>query len=265
MGSCIVRLRFSVRFAGLLPVFMCLLMALGSGTAMANTADSGSKSGKSSKANDTKARVCKAPNPVSAYVLGDSLSYGLKMAGFEVTLRALFRGPQKISFDGGRSITTPGTHIKQSALDSVVSDAAFIASSKVIIVVLGTNMLEPDFTASQTELLRKLKALSPGAMVYWVDIGATITNYATAWSERNKLIYGNADKFGYKVISRYKAIFGPDVDPFRIAPGRLFPGMTSESGYGGVGSVHGHDLALADAILNTLLIDLDQIMGRSTC
>lgn len=265
MVSRISRVRFFRRFDRLLPMFLCLLMALASGAAMANTPESGSKSGKSSKSSDTKARQCKAPNPVSAYVLGDSLSYGLKMAGLEVTLRALFRGPQKISFDGGRSITTPGTHIKQSALESVVADAAFITSSKVIIVVLGTNMLEPDFTASQTELLRKLKALSPGAMVYWVDIGATMSNYATPWSERNKLIYGNADKFGYKVISRYKAIFGPDADPFRIAPGRLFPGMTSESGYGGVGSVHGHDLALADAILNTLLIDLDQIMGRPTC
>lgn len=203
-------------------------------------------------------KTCQA-TPGSAYVLGDSLAFGLKHAGLEVTLRALLRGTQTISFDGGRSITTPGTHIKKSALDSVDADAALISSAKVVIIVLGTNMLEANFAESQIALMRKLKALNPRAHYFWVDIGATMSNYAAQWSERNKTIYDNAQILGYQVISRYKAIFGANADPFRIQAGALFPGYTSEQGYGGQGSVHGYDLELSQAILDALLRNLSQI------
>lgn len=209
--------------------------------------------------------TCVPAAPASAYVLGDSLGYGLKMAGFETTLRALLRGPQMISFDGGRSITSPGTHIKKTALESVDLDAAFISKAKVVVIVLGTNIVEANFTDSQTLLLKKLKALAPKATYYWVDIGATISIYAQAWSDRNKLIYDNASPLGYKVISRYKAIFGPEADPLHITPGRVFPGYAPEPGYGGQGSVHGNDTALAEGILDALLTDLNTITGGPHC
>lgn len=192
-------------------------------------------------------------SPASAYVLADSLGMGLKHVGFEVTLRALLRGPQKISFDGGRSITTPGMHIQQSALDSVDIDASFISGAKIIIIILGTNLLETNFAESQITLMNKLRILAPNAAYYWVDIGATMSTQAAQWSERNKLIYANANQLGYQVISRYKTIFGPDADPLRIKPGQLFPGYDSEAGYGGEGNIHGYYLELSQAILDALI------------
>jgi len=204
------------------------------------------------KSAEKPANTCQI-TPASAYVLGDSLAYGLKHAGLEVTLRALLRGPQTISFDGGRSITTPGMHIKKSALESVDADAALVSAAKVIIVVLGTNIMEPNFGESQAVLMRKLRGLNPKAHYFWVDIGATMSNFTVQWSERNKTIYDNAQPLGYQVISRYKAIFGPGADPLRIQPGLLFPGYASEPGYGGQGSVHGYDLELSQAILDALL------------
>lgn len=210
------------------------------------------------------ARYCQL-TPASAYLLGDSLGMGLKLAGLEVTLRALLRGPQKISFDGGRSITTPGMHIQQSALDSVQADAAFIAGAQVVIIVLGTNLLEANFAESQRALMHKLKALAPHAIYFWVDIGATMSTQAQQWSERNKTIYAQAPLLGYQVISRYQAIFGPASDPLQIQAGRLFPGYQSEPGYGGEGNIHGYDLALSEAILDALILNQHRIQGGQVC
>lgn len=204
-------------------------------------------------------------SPASAYLLGDSLALGLKLAGMEVTLRALLRAPPKISFDGGRSITTPGMHIRQSALESVEADAAFISSAQVIIIVLGTNLMEVDFAESQMALMRRLKALAPRAVYFWVDIGATMSTQAQQWSERNRAIYAQAPLLGYQVISRYKAIFGPQADPLRIRAGELFPGYQSEPGYGGEGNIHGYDLVLSEAILDALMLNQPRIPGGSIC
>jgi hypothetical protein len=212
----------------------------------------------------TLGRSCQ-PRPASAYLLGDSLGLGLKLAGMEVTLRAFLRAPPKISFDGGRSITTPGMHIRQSALQSVEADAAFIADAQVIIIVLGTNLMEADFAESQRELMRKLKALAPRAVYFWVDIGATLSTQAQQWSERNSIIYAQAPLLGYQVISRYKAIFGTEADPLRIQAGQLFPGYQTEPGYGGEGNIHGYDLALSEAILDALMLNQTRIPGGLIC
>ncbi|MDO9482463.1 MAG: hypothetical protein Q8K34_16120 [Hydrogenophaga sp.] len=210
------------------------------------------------------ARACEI-SPASAYVLADSLGMGLKHAGLEVTLRALLRGPQKISFDGGRSITTPGTHIQKSALESVDADAALISNAKVIIIILGTNLLEADFAESQEQLMHKLKSLAPNAAYFWVDIGATMSTQAQQWSERNRLIYDHAQRLDYQVISRYKAIFGLQANPLQIQAGQLFPGYNSEPGYGGQGNIHGYDLELSQAILDTLISNQEHIQGGMIC
>ena len=60
-----------------------------------------------------------AATPVGAYVLGDSIANGLQIAGLEAQLQGQLGRPARINFDGGRSITTPGSQIKKSALDSV--------------------------------------------------------------------------------------------------------------------------------------------------
>lgn len=190
--------------------------------------------------------------PVSAYVLGDSIANGLQLAGLETQLQEKLGGAARINFDGGRSINTPGSQIKKSALESVEIDKDHIAGSGVIVIELGMNLNEKSFTESQQTLMTRFKAIAPSARYFWVDIGATVSTHAALWSARNKLIYDNADKLGYQVISRYKAIFGPDADPLAITPGQVFPEMASEAGYDGPGNVHGAYPELTEAILDVL-------------
>lgn len=201
------------------------------------------------------ARAAEPPavtGPVGAYVLGDSIAYGLQLAGLEAQLQEKLGGPARISFDGGRSINVSGNQIKKTALESIELDKAHIAKSGVIIIVLGMNPTEKSFTDSQQELMRKLKAIAPAARYFWVDIGATVTTHIDIWNARNKTIYDNADKLGYQVISRYKAIFGPMANPLDITPGQNFPGWASEPGLGGPGNVHGYDPELVKAIFAAL-------------
>lgn len=198
---------------------------------------------------DAQARAWSA---VSSYVLADSIGYGLHAVGLEQSLQEQLGGPSKISYDTGRSISSPGIQINRSALDSVDIDSAYIANAKVIIIILGTNQMESSFADSQRQLVKKLKLLAPQAVYYWVDIGATISTQVPGWNARNKVIYDQAPKLGYQVISRYKAIFGPSADPLNIQAGKNFPDSTDEIGYGGAGNIHGGYPALAAAILEKL-------------
>ena len=208
----------------------------------------------SAKLDDAKA--FSGQGPLSSYVLGDSISYGLRMAGFTSALQSKLGGKVKISHDAGRSISSPGTQINKTALQSLDIDRDHIAQSKVIIVVLGTNQIETSFADSQQQLMRKLKSIAPDARYFWVDIGATIAPQAAGWSARNRVIYDNAASLGYTVISRYQAIFGPTADPFNIKPGQLFPGQVTEPGYGGEGNIHGAYPELSQAILQTLSVSM---------
>ena len=124
--------------------------------------------------------------PGTVYLLGDSIGYGLAKDGLADKLQARFGSQVHISFDVGRSITTPGSQINQTALQSVEADAAFISRADTIIIVLGSNQMETSFANSQQLLLWQLKALAPNAQYYWVDIGGTLANQAQAWSTRNQ-------------------------------------------------------------------------------
>ncbi len=202
-------------------------------------------------ASDASAPCGKTANRPS-YIIGDSIAYGLYRDRLGVKLQEMLGGVARFNYDGGRSITTPGNQIKMSALESIDIDRDFISKAKVIIIILGTNQMEDSFAESQPELLQKLKNIAPYAKYYWVDIGATISNDVPGWNARNKIIYDNAGKLGYTVISRYKAIFGPDVDPLNITPGMNFPGQINEAGYASPGNVHGAIKPLTQAILDTI-------------
>jgi len=188
----------------------------------------------------------------SSYVLGDSIVYGLQLDGLDAKLEAKLGGVSRLSYDVGRSITTPGVQIKKSALESVELDRTVIARARVIIISLGTNQLEASFAESQQVLMQKLKTIAPDAQYFWIDIGATISTQADGWSARNRLIYEQASRLGYKVISRYQAIFGPKADPLNIQPGQIFPGTVSEPGYDGPGNVHGAYSVLSQAVLDAM-------------
>ena len=200
----------------------------------------------------TTRATCNNAVPLSSYVLGDSLAYGLHMDKLELKLQAQFGGVARISYDGGRSIVTPGSQIKKTALESVDIDKAFIATADFIIISLGANQLEESFADSQQQLVQKLKSIAPNATYYWIDIGATISSQVAAWNVRNRTIYENATKLGYTVISRYKAIFGPTADPLNITAGQNFPGLLTEPGYGGPGNLHGAYSETTEMILDVL-------------
>ena len=196
--------------------------------------------------------ACKRLLGLDAYVLGDSIAYGLKLDGFEDKLRKQLGGDVWLSFDVGRSITQPGMSIGKSALQSVQDDRERIARAKVVVVVLGTNQSEASFEEAQVQLLQNLRQIAPLARYFWVDIGATIASQASGWSKRNKTIYGNAQPLNYTVVSRVKAIFGPDADPLNIKPGQNFPGWITEPGYNSPGNVHGMASVLSQSLLAAL-------------
>ena len=195
---------------------------------------------------------CAIQAPLTSYILGDSIAYGVYSETLADKLRAMLGGASRISYDVGRSIDTPGIQIQKSALESVDLDHAHIAKSHVIVIVLGTNQREFSFSDSQYQLMAKLRSVAPNAKYFWVDIGATIATQADAWSARNRVIYDNAADLGYSVISRYKAIFGPAVNPLRITPGLNFPGMLTEPGFGAEGNIHGAYQELSQAILDSV-------------
>ena len=195
---------------------------------------------------------CNGKGALNTYVLGDSISYGLHLDALEAKLKSQLGGGAVISYDVGRSITTPGVTIKKSALESVDMDSAIVAKAQIIVIVLGTNQAEVSFADAQKLLMEKLRSIAPTARYFWVDIGATIASQAPAWSLRNRTIYANAAPLGYTVISRYKAIFGAAADPLNIVPGEPFPGWVSEPGFDTPGNVHGMQEALSAAVLQAL-------------
>ena len=191
-------------------------------------------------------------SPVSSYVLGDSIAYGLHLAGIEGKLEEKLGGPSRISYDGGRSITTPGNQIGMTALESIEADWAFISTAGVFIIVLGLNPQEESFVTRQSQLVHRLRDIAPHAKYYWIDIGATASTHIEIWNSRNKIIYENAKPLGYSVISRYKAIFGQNANPMDIVPGKNFPGWADEPGLGGSGNIHGYYPELTQAILTSI-------------
>lgn len=201
--------------------------------------------------------------PGATYLIGDSIAYGLHQATIEKKLKEKLGGPTKVSYDAGRSITSPGMQIIKTALESIEIDQAYISKASVIVILLGTNQMETSFADSQVELIKKLKAIAPCADYYWVDIAATISTQAASWSARNKIIYDNAPRLGYQVISRYKAIFGAAADPLNITPGQVFPGLLNEPGYDGPGNIHGAYTELAQAILEAIPAPVPRLSTRN--
>ncbi len=191
----------------------------------------------------------------NSYVLGDSISAGLHNDGIEVKLQAALGGTSTVNHDSGRSITQPGTEVKQSAINAADSDKLIIGKAGTIIVVLGTNPTDDPFSENLDLLYAKLKGYAPSAKIYWVDIGATRANTAAVWSARNKIIYDAAKTLGFTVISRYKAIFGQDKDPLNIQPGLAIPGSSD--------NVHGAYPQLSKAIVDSVTNNGSSVSGGS--
>ena len=189
---------------------------------------------------------------ISSYVLADSIGFGLHAVGLEKRLQEELGGPSKISYDTGRSISSPGIQINRSALESVDINSAYITNLGVVTIFFRKNQMESSFADRQRLLVKKLKLTAPRSACYWVDICATISMQAAGWSVRDKGIYDQAHELGYAVISRYEAIFGPNADPLNTQTEQNFPDRADERGHGGPGDNHGSYPKLAAVIVQTM-------------
>ena len=162
------------------------------------------------------------------WVVGDSLTYGMaNFGGLSQKLNEQGYSPNKINFQGGRSVNTGGDNLSgnQSAgsgLSAVDADKEYIKNSPNIVIALGTNASAGDFTASQKALIEKIKSYNPNANIRWIDIAAVGGPSASPpynkqkAQDRNNAIYNNVS-FGYSTISQFQFVWGDGQDPKQLA------------------------------------------------
>jgi hypothetical protein len=115
-----------------------------------------------------------APTPSragSVYILGDSISLGLRSAGIITDFPTSWQ-PVKINSDTGRSIHGAGTDIAQSGLNAVTADSAAIRDAKTVIVILGTNP-ENNFEGAMEQLMKAIQGTGTTAHLYWVNLASS--------------------------------------------------------------------------------------------
>jgi hypothetical protein len=151
------------------------------------------------------------PPPGQLYFMGDSLTYGLTLGGIEAKLTSKGYAPNKVNFDGGRSITGAGQQVRRSGMEAIADDAGFIKDAKHIVIALGTNH-ENNFAGNLDNLYNAIKQINGDAPIYWVDVAASGISQAFG-QEANKAIYAKASSSGMTVISQFKFLWGDDKDP----------------------------------------------------
>jgi len=149
--------------------------------------------------------------PGQLYFMGDSLTYGLTLGGISDKLNAKGYSPNKVNYDGGRSISGAGLQVRRSGLEAIADDAAFIKDAKHIVIALGTNH-ENNFAGNIDTLFNAIKQINSTAPIYWVDVAASGISQAFG-KEANTAIYAKAQSSGMTVISQFKFLWGEDKDP----------------------------------------------------
>ncbi len=179
-------------------------------------------------------------SPGQTWFMGDSLTYGLKdFGGLEEKFTAKGLTPNFVNDRGGRAITAAGGGVIQNGqqinepgtgIEAVDNNADFIKNSKNIIIALGTNdanipntskdQVMSSFGNNQKTIIEKVKAINPGAKIFWVDLAAVGngSNYNKQGAEGvNTVIYDKAQELGYTPISQFKFVWGQDQDPKQLA------------------------------------------------
>jgi len=117
-----------------------------------------------------------ANTPGGVYMIGDSITEGIALAGVATTLQEIGWAPTAIDASGGRSITAGGTtgSDRQPALAALDNDAAAISAAKVIFVGLGTNpagsINQSTYGADIDRFIDKLRAANSTALIYWLNV-----------------------------------------------------------------------------------------------
>ena len=145
-----------------------------------------------------------APTPAAAvgervYVVGDSLSVGMRAAGL-----ASFLGQSGLSLTGIDA--TVGINVGAS-IPKVRADAAAIQASDEVVVQLGTNNCSisgavvcestPAFESEISAMLATIRSIKPTVRVLWVNI---FTTKGSGYSSINNAIAAESGPLGYTVI-----------------------------------------------------------------
>lgn len=119
-----------------------------------------------------------ANTPGSVYMIGDSITEGIALAGVASTLDTIGWKPTVIDASGSRSITNPGQtgSDRQPGLAALDNDKAAIKAAKVIFVGLGTNpggnINQSTYGADIDRFVDKLRGseFNPTAPIYWLNV-----------------------------------------------------------------------------------------------
>jgi len=132
------------------------------------------------------------PQAGSVYFVGDSIGEGIKSAGFETEMQSRGWQPAQMNVLQSRTLS--------QGIDVIDTDQAFIKTSAVIVVELGTNPggSLPGFENQVDQMVSKIKGMNSSATIYWVDIGSK--NQPAENDRRNTIINSLAASKGFNVI-----------------------------------------------------------------
>jgi lysophospholipase L1-like esterase len=160
------------------------------------------------------------PGPV--YFIGDSIGTQVQ-SGLQSSFSSegwTFQG----SSLSGRTLSGG---ISPDGLSQVDIDQEYIKTARHIIIELGTN-LSGMTTENIAAMIDKIRALSPEAQIYWIDVAVVNRNsLVDAFNSANAVIYemGSPSQKNFKVLSWAKTVFGETADPTDMT------GLADTNGY----------------------------------
>ncbi|MCW1908081.1 MAG: phage tail tip lysozyme [Candidatus Saccharibacteria bacterium] len=164
--------------------------------------------------------VDSTPGPV--YFVGDSIGTQVQSG-----LQSAFSS-EGWTFQGSSlSGRTLSGGISPDGLGQIDIDQEYIRTARHIIIELGTN-LSGMTTENVAAMIDKIRALSPEAQIYWIDIAVVNRNsIVDAFNDANAVIYemGSPSQKNYKILSWAKTVFGETIDPTNMG------GLADTNGY----------------------------------
>lgn len=139
---------------------------------------------------------CTQENPASIYVLGDSLTVGMRDDG------AL---KEKLEEKGWGTVdiqATSGFNIEES-LPKVEADKAAVDKATTVVIGLGTNR-DTQFSDKVTELINKIREAGNTPNIYWINTytgpGAFIDGGSEENDRINSALETKAEELGFSII-----------------------------------------------------------------
>lgn len=141
----------------------------------------------------------------NVYLLGDSLTDGMRMSGLADSLKAQGWNPT-ITAACGRHLVGDGSSCAPAPVLSGMNQIAqpadmdAIKNAGVVVVGLGTNDAgSPTYSDDVTAMITKIKALNPAAKIYWTNLISTDGN-APTYQAMDGTLAGLATSNGFTII-----------------------------------------------------------------